>query len=253
MRRGLGRIKDVQRPLPANKLAQLGELVGVFVPAFGVILLVLPFIGDSPLARQSAVFLANLMMLVLVWLGLRMRGQDCRHFGLSFRPASWRTVTRAILQSLVVFVVAVGAVVLGAVTMASILGRPESADMSGYDFLRGNLLMLVLILAGVYLNASFGEEVIYRAFLITRIAELGSGSKTAWRLGVLLSSLVFGLIHSDWALVGMVQMAFMGLVLGVSYLVVGRNLWVTILAHGYADTLPDGTDVSRRRCRQRLK
>jgi membrane protease YdiL (CAAX protease family) len=29
----------------------------------------------------------------------------------------------------------------------------------------------------------------------------------------------------------------MGLALGVSYLVVGRNLWVTILAHAYMDTI----------------
>ncbi len=35
----------------------------------------------------------------------------------------------------------------------------------------------------------------------------------------------------------MVQTAFMGLALGVSYLVLGRNLWVTILAHGYMDTM----------------
>ena len=33
------------------------------------------------------------------------------------------------------------------------------------------------------------------------------------------------------------QTGFIGLALGVSYLAVGRNLWVTILAHGYMDTL----------------
>ena len=31
-------------------------------------------------------------------------------------------------------------------------------------------------------------------------------------------------------------MTFVGLALGVSYLVVGRNLWVMILAHVYLDT-----------------
>ena len=35
----------------------------------------------------------------------------------------------------------------------------------------------------------------------------------------------------------MVQTGFMGLALGLAYLAVGRNLWVTILAHGYMDTL----------------
>ena len=109
--------------------------------------------------------------------------------------------------------------------------------MSGYNYLRGNLPMLILSLVGIYIVSSFGEEVIYRAFLINRIAELGSGSKTAWLLAVVVSSVVFGLVHSEWGLAGMVQTCFMGLALGVSYLVVERNLWVTILAHGYMDTI----------------
>ena len=35
----------------------------------------------------------------------------------------------------------------------------------------------------------------------------------------------------------MVQMTFMGLTLGLCYLVVGRNLWILILAHAYLDTI----------------
>ena len=154
-----------------------------------------------------------------------------------YESRSRRSVIRTVLQSIAVFFAALGSVVVVAVVMAIIFGRPEGADMSGYAYLSGNLPMLFLVLAAVYINASFGEEVIYRGFLITRIAELGSGSKRAWWLGVLISSLIFGLIHSDWALVGIVQMAFMGLALGVSYLAVRRNLWVTILAHGYLDTI----------------
>ena len=72
---------------------------------------------------------------------------------------------------------------------------------------------------------------------MNRIAELGSGSKRAWALAVFLSSVAFGLAHFAWGMAGMVQTGFMGLALGVSYLVVGRNLWVTILAHGYMDTM----------------
>ena len=126
---------------------------------------------------------------------------------------------------------------VGAVVMANIVGMPEEADMSSYDYLRGNPLLLVASLLSVYVTASFGEEFIYRGFLINRIAELGSGSKAAWRLAVVISSTVFGLIHYDWGIAGMVQTGCMGLALGVSYLVVRGNLWVTILAHGYMDTI----------------
>ena len=225
------------RALLRNKAAQVGEIVALFVVAIAVIGLVGPLAGENPIAGQGVVWVANVLMLVTVWLGLRLRGQGWAHFGLSFRGASRRIVVRAVLVSLVVFIAAIAAFVMGAIVMANIVGIPEGADMSGYNYLSGNLPMLILALVAVYIVSSFGEEVIYRAFLINRIAELGGGGKAAWRVAVLISSVVFGFAHYGWGASGIVQTGFMGLALGVSYLVVGRNLWVTILAHAYMDTI----------------
>lgn len=231
------RVTRIGPALYTNKLAQVGELVAVFVPALAVVLFARPLLGENPLALHGVTCLAILLMLGLIAWGLRLRGQGCEHFGLTFRLAPPRTIVRTVWLSLVVCVAAVASVVVAAVVMANIVGMPEGADMSKYVYLHGNLPMLIFALLVVYVNASFGEEVIYRAFLINRIAELGSRSKAAWVLAVVISSIMFGLIHSDWAIAGMVQMCFMGLVLGVSYLLVRRNLWVTILAHGYMDTI----------------
>ena len=225
------------RALLRNKPAQVGEIVALFVVALAVIGLVGPLAGENPVAGQGVVWVAQVLMLVMVWLGLRLRGQGWVHFGLSFRGASRRIVVRAVLVSLVVFVAAIAAFVVGAIVMANIVGIPEGADMSGYNYLSGNLPMLILALVAVYIVSSFGEEVVYRAFLINRIAELGGGGKTAWRVAVLISSVMFGFAHYGWGASGIVQTGFMGLALGVSYLVVGRNLWVTILAHAYMDTI----------------
>ena len=109
--------------------------------------------------------------------------------------------------------------------------------MGGYDYMQGNLPMLLLALAGVYVVSSFGEEVIYRGFLINRITEMGDGSKTALRIAVVISAIVFGLVHFGWGLFGIVQTTFMGLALAIAYLVVKRKLWVLILAHAYMDTV----------------
>ncbi len=223
--------------LSTNRVAQVAELLVVFAVALAVIFIAVPFAGDNPLARQAVVWVANVLMLGMVWLGLRLRGQNWEHFGLSFRFKGWPTVLRTVLKSFVVFVAAVAAFVLGSVIMANIIGTPEAADMSGYDYLRGNLPLLILALAAVYIVSSLGEEVIYRAFLINRLAEFGSGGKVAVRSAVVISAIVFGLVHFDWGLMGMVQTGFMGLALGVSYLVVRRNLWVLVLAHAYMDTI----------------
>ena len=237
MQDGNTRLVGLGRALLTNKLAQVGELVVVFVVAFAVIMGAGPLVGDNPVARQGVVWVANVLMLVTVWLGLRLRGQSWEHFGLSLRLASRRTIVRTVLLSFVVFAAGVAAFVVGAVVMANIVGKPEGADMSGYDYLRGNFPMVILALVAVYIVSSFGEEVIYRAFLINRIAELGSGGKAAWRLVIVIGSVVFGLAHFDWGLVGMVQTGLLGLALSVSYLVVRRSLWVTILAHVYMDTI----------------
>ena len=121
--------------------------------------------------------------------------------------------------------------------MANLVGMPETADMSKYDYLQGNLAMTILALGSVYVVSSFAEEVIYRGFLITRISELAKDRKSTSRFAIVFSSLIFGLVHSDWGLAGMVQASCMGLALGTSYLMVQRNLWVTILAHAYMDTI----------------
>jgi membrane protease YdiL (CAAX protease family) len=120
--------------------------------------------------------------------------------------------------------------------MANISGMPESADMSNYEYLHNNVFMLILTLLGVYIVSSFGEEVIYRAFLISRLSELGLDSKNGKMAAVAISAVIFGLAHYEWGLTGIVSTAFMGLVMGIFYLKY-NNLWILVLAHAYMDTL----------------
>ena len=216
---------------------RLVEIVAVFGVGLAVIALGAPRVGEDPLARGGVIWVANILMLATIWLGLRLRGQGWGELGLTLRPARPRVLLRTFLTSLVVLVAGLGAFMVGAIVMGMLLGRPEQADLSGYDALRGNLPLLVLVLALVYVASSFGEEATYRGFLITRVAELAGEGKGAWRIGVLVSSVVFGLIHYSWGPAGMVQTGFMGLALGVCYLALGRRLWPLILAHAYMDTL----------------
>ncbi len=223
--------------LLTSKWAQAAELACAFlIPA--VFLAILHTLEDpSPLTAHLLIAASIVVMIGVVWLGLRLRAQPWSHLGLTFSRCGRRTAMRAVLKSLVVFIAALAAFVIGTIVMQSLAGDREGADLSAYDHLQGNLPLLLLTLASVYLTASFGEEVLYRGFLMTRLAELFGGGKAAWLMALGMSSLVFGLIHYQWGPIGMVQTAFMGLALGISYLAVQRNLWVTILAHGYLDTL----------------
>ncbi|TFG86419.1 MAG: CPBP family intramembrane metalloprotease [Gemmatimonadales bacterium] len=220
-----------------NRAMKIAELLLLFAVALLTITVVLPRMGENPLARQAVIWVANVLMLALVWLGLRLRGQGWAQFGLSLHWPGRRAALRRFWQSLLVFVAAALAFVIGSIVMANIAGIPESADTSRYDYLRGNLPLLLLALAAVYVVSSFGEEVIYRAFLINRLAELGAGGKWSLRLAVVVSAVIFGLVHFDWGPMGIVQTACMGLALGASYLLLRRRLMVLVLAHAYMDTI----------------
>jgi membrane protease YdiL (CAAX protease family) len=84
---------------------------------------------------------------------------------------------------------------------------------------------------------AFGEEMLFRAFLIAGLAGLFSNLKARWVLALTGSSLLFGLAHYDWGLAGVIETTMVGLILGSIYLRSDQNLWVTIIAHGLINTL----------------
>ena len=223
--------------LQTNKLFKLGEILFVFICAFALIKLMSPLIGDNPVLKQTVIWTANILMLIIVWAGLKLRGESWKDFGLTFKFVSWRDSIKVFLLSLLVFVLAIVGFIIGSIIMANITGIPESANMSGYDYLKDNIWMLFLTLGGVYIVSSFGEEVIYRGFLINRISQFGLDAKKGTIIAVILSSIIFGLVHYEWGPMGIVQTGFMGLALGICYIKLKKRLWILILAHAYMDTI----------------
>ena len=88
----------------------------------------------------------------------------------------------------------------------------------------------------VWTFAAFGEEFGYRALLLRRAADALNGSRTAYAVAVMFSSVQFWV----WALLqradGVFDSTVSGLILAGAYLVTRRNLWAPILGHGLSDT-----------------
>lgn len=230
-------LNKIGQLLKTNQYAKITELIVVFLVAF---LLIRSFISENPtdlIYNQAVLWFTNLIMLVMVFAGLKLRKEKISHFGLSFKKFSWKFGVKTFIQSLIVFILALAGFVIGAIVMANIVGIPEASDMSAYNYIKDNVGMLLLSLSGVYLVSSFGEEVIYRAFLINRISELGLRDKKGTIITVLISAIIFGLVHYNWGLMGIVQTMGMGLVLGISYIYLKKKIWVLIIAHAYMDTI----------------
>jgi membrane protease YdiL (CAAX protease family) len=106
----------------------------------------------------------------------------------------------------------------------------EASDIPGHP------LYALLVLAIVWVFAAFGEEIGYRGYLLTRAADVGRRSNAAYWAGMLLVSVLFGYGHYYKGPAGIVDSGIAGLILGTAYLLSGRNLWVSILGHGFIDT-----------------
>ncbi|MTI39416.1 CPBP family intramembrane glutamic endopeptidase [Fulvivirga lutimaris] len=228
---------QIGKQLHTNRFFKIGEILLVFLVAFSIICSTKSLVVGNPILKQAIVWIANIFMLIIVCAGLKLRGQSWKDLGLGFSSFSWRYALKIFLLSLLVFVLALIGFIIGSIVMANITGIPESANMSGYDYMKDNLVMLLLTLVGVYIVSSFGEEVIYRAFLINRISELGLSPKYKTTLAIILSSIVFGLVHYEWGPMGIVQTGFMGLALGICYIKFKKRLWILIFAHAYMDTI----------------
>ena len=89
----------------------------------------------------------------------------------------------------------------------------------------------------VWTFAAFGEEMGYRGYLMTRAADVGNRSRLAYTAALVASSVLFGYGHYYKGPAGILQSTVSGLILGGAYLLSRKNLWVSVLAHGCADTI----------------
>lgn len=223
--------------LRTNKLAKITEIISVFILAFLFIDIFISKEDDKLLYNQAIIWIANILMLTIIWIGLKLRGEGLSAFGFGFKRFTWQYGVKTFMQSILVFILALSGFIIGSIIMANISEIPESSDMSNYAYLKDNIWMLFLTLGGMYIVSSIGEEVIYRAFLINRITELGLNNKLGQIITVVFSAVIFGLAHYSWGPMGIVQTSFMGLVLGGCYLYFKKRIWILIIAHAYMDTI----------------
>ena len=172
-----------------------------------------------------------IVLCVLGLLSIRLR--DGRWSAMGFkRPALWRRI----------FLIALSAaalrILLGQFVVEPITGFfwPAPTAPALANEIAGNVKIALLALLLVWTFAAFGEEISYRGYLLTRAADIGERSTTSYWFGIVLVSILFGYGHYYKGPSGMVDSGVAGLILGTAYMLAGRNLWASILTHGFIDT-----------------
>src|SRR5438094_791081 len=113
----------------------------------------------------------------------------------------------------------------------------KQPDLEVFRALTGNLKLTLIFLALTWTLAAFGEEMVYRGYLMNRVADLLNRTRRAWIVSLFAVHIGFGLAHAYQGLTGIIDEGLMGLLLGLIYLRTGRNLAVPIIAHGIGDSI----------------
>lgn len=173
------------------------------------------------------------ILFVLGWISLRWRNGGWKYAGLSRPQSWWKTVALAIIAAAILLL---GSELVVEPVAHRIWPEPEHVSnviQSGASGWRQALASLLI----VWTFASFGEELSYRGYLLTRAADAFGRSNLAYWAALIVVSLLFGFGHYYKGPSGVLDSTYSGLVLGGAFLLSGRNLWTPVLAHGISDTV----------------
>lgn len=175
-------------------------------------------------------------LFLLGWISIRCRGLHWKDVGLKLGPGPDWPLTRILFVGVVV---GVGMEALELFATQPLLTKlfNRGPDLHELHRLIGNTQLLILGIVLAWALAAFGEETVYRGYLLNRCADLLGRSTTGWAASAVLITLLFGLAHFPQGPTGIVENIIDGAILVAVYFATGRNLWAPIIAHGIQDTV----------------
>ncbi len=171
-------------------------------------------------------------LLLLAWVSLRLRGLRWRDVGLRRGPTLRRLAYLAIVGGIALETFQL---TITQPLVVRLLGSPP--DLHQFASIEGDPAKLALYLLFAWTLAAFGEELVWRGYLLNRLLGVFNRTRAPYTLALLAVSGLFGLAHAYQGAPGIVVESVAGLVLGAAYLGCDRNLSVPIAVHGVVDTI----------------
>ena len=221
-------MQDVpQTPKPASAKAVARAVAEIFaVVVASLIALILISAVVSP-------YWSPLGMLAGAWLAVRFvrrSGESLSDYG--FKPPV--SVQHTIVTTLAVIALAFLTFYLLDPLLTPIFGE---SDYSAFEPLEGNLSLYLTMLLMSWVGAAFGEEVIYRGFVQTRLALAAGDTRISWWVAIVFQAAIFSSLHLYQGWTGVIQIFAFAIGVGTIYMISGRGLLPVILGHGIIDTL----------------
>ena len=112
----------------------------------------------------------------------------------------------------------------------------EEQHAGVFQEVHGDIGLLVILLLLSWTLGAVVEELAFRGFLLTRFRELLGSGRVGLVSAIVVSSLLFGALHSEQGIVGVVAVALDGVAFCLLRLYYG-TVWASVLAHGFNNTL----------------
>jgi len=184
----------------------------------------------------NGLFYSFTTLVVAAW-RMKVRGVSWKDLGLR-KPKDYG---KTILVSVLILVAVIVSIVIFQITKDLLpfsLAPDTSAEgaVSKFGNLKGNWPLFFSIIFFIWIESML-EELLDRGFLMIWLERLFSKTSFATVIAVLLQAVIFGFRHSYDLSERSITVFIIGLIMGIAYMVSGRNLWPLIIAHIMLNTM----------------
>ncbi len=178
----------------------------------------------------NGLFWSFTTLVVASW-RMKVRGVTWKDLGL-VKPKS---LPKTIMVTAIILVSVIISIIIFEIVkdqFPSFIAPDTSSENATSKFgdLKGNWPHFFLIIFFIWVE-SFLEELLDRGFLMNWIEQIFSKTSFATVIAVLLQAVIFGFRHSNELSERSITVGIIGLIMGIAYMVFGRNLWPLIIAH----------------------
>ncbi len=195
------------------------------------------FLTAAELAAAAAlivfdVLIPAVLVLVLAAVSLLIRREKPSDLGL-------KKLKKPLQTAAIVFGLTIAWTLIDAGLFMPVLNRLTGTvqDLSAYENLKGDIGQYLYFLAAGWTLAAVVEEIAFRGYIQERLSGLFKNRRAGIIAAVAVSSLLFGLIHTEQGMVGVVITALDAVFFSIVKIKFENNTWASVLAHGFSNTI----------------
>ncbi len=175
-------------------------------------------------------------LIVATWM-MKRQGITWKTLGLT-RP---KNIQKTLLSSVVIFITIIVTLLIFNLIQDSLSIVKESSEASkgtstGHSLRNGDYGYVFSIIIFVWIQSAL-EELLERGFLITWVEGLFSNVKFKTAIAIIVQACIWGFRHSYDISERSLSVALIGIIMGIAYVKLDRNLWPVIIAHCAMNTL----------------